>query len=304
MNETRQENMGAETLLATWLKTATEFWGSMARTWANGPDTSAASDTAATAENDAAQRAQESLQSALKTWLALSSLTSDPGTLDSQLKGVHGLPEVLSRLVQSGWNGYFQLQQQWLERVARIGKTTEAYKFEKLDQNVFALWNELYEKEFRQFLHLPKLGLTRFYQERAGRAVDEFNIFQAKVAEFLHIFFLPMEKSTKVMQDKITEMAEAGELPDDTKDYYQMWIKILEGHYMTLFKSPEYADAMAQALTALEDYKMTSEKVIEDFLEMFPVPTQKDMDELYREIYLLKKKVKALEKEKASSLTR
>ena len=72
MNETKQENTGAETLLATWLKTATEFWGSMARTWANGPDTSAASDTAAASEKEAAGRAQESLQSALKTWLALS----------------------------------------------------------------------------------------------------------------------------------------------------------------------------------------------------------------------------------------
>ncbi len=298
MNETKQENTGAETLLTTWLKTATEFWGSMARTWANGPDTSAAADTSAATEKDAAQRIKESLQSALKTWLALSTVMSDPGTLDAQLKGVQGLPEVMTRLVQTGWDGYFQLQRQWFQRAERIGKTTEAYKFENLDQNAFKLWNELYEKEFRQFLHLPQLGLTRFYQERVGRAVDEFNIFQAKLAEFLHIFFLPMEKSYKVMQDKLTEMAEAGELPDDSKAYYQMWIKILEGHYMTLFKSPEYADAMGQTLNALEDYKMTSEKVMEDILEMFPVPTQKDMDELYREIYLLKKKVKALEKEK------
>ena len=200
--------------------------------------------------------------------------------------------------MQSGWGGFFQLQQQWLQRAERIGKTTEAYTFENLDQNAFALWNELYEKEFRQFLHIPQLGLTRFYQERVGRTVDKFNIFQAKVAEFLHIFSLPMEKSHKVMQDKLTEMAEAGELPDDSKAYYQMWIKILEGHYMTLFKSPEFANTMGQTLNALEDYKISQEKVIEDILGMFPVPTQKDMDELYKEIYLLKKKVKALEKEK------
>ena len=298
MNETKQENTGTETLLATWLKTATEFWGSMARTWANGPDISAASDTAAASEKEAAGRTQESLQSALKTWLALSSVMSDPEGLEAQLKGVHGLPEVLSRLVQSGWDGFFQLQQQWLQRAERIGKTTEAYKFENLDQNAFALWNELYEKEFRQFLHIPQLGLTRFYQERVGRTVDKFNIFQAKVAEFLHIFSLPMEKSQKVMQDKLTEMAEAGELPDDSKAYYQMWIKILEGHFMTLFKSPEFANAMGQTLNALEDYKISQEKVIEDILGMFPVPTQTDMDELYKEIYLLKKKVKALEKKK------
>ena len=123
MNKTKQESTGAETLLAAWLKTATEFWGSMASTWANEPDPAAISDEAdndAESEKDATQRAQESLQSALKTWLALSSLMSDPGTLDAQLKGVHGLPEVLTRLVQSGWNGYFQLQQQWFQRAEMI----------------------------------------------------------------------------------------------------------------------------------------------------------------------------------------
>ncbi|MGD9286101.1 MAG: poly(R)-hydroxyalkanoic acid synthase subunit PhaE [Desulfobacterales bacterium] len=303
MNKTKQENTGAETLLATWLKTATDFWGSMARTWATGPDASAASDSTAGSEKQASERVQDSLQNALKTWIALSSVMSDPEALESQLKGVHGLPEVLTKLVQSGWNGYFHLQQQWLQRAERIGKTTEAYKFENLDQNAFALWNDLYEKEFRQFLHLPQLGLTRFYQERVGQAVDEFNIFQAKVAEFLHIFFLPMEKSHKVMQEKLTQMAEAGELPDDSKAYYQMWIKILEGHYMTLFKSSEYVSAMSQTLNALENYKMTTEKVLEDILRMLPVPNQKDMDELYKEIYLLKKKVKTLEKEKERATT-
>ena len=35
---------------------------------------------------------------------------------------------------------------------------------------------------------------------------------------------------------------------------------------------------------------------MEDMLSMFPVPKQKEMDELYREIYLLKKRIKALEK--------
>ena len=188
MNETKQENTGAETLLATWLKTTTEFWGSMARTWANRPDTSAASDTAAASEKEAAERAQESLQSALKTWMALSSVMSDPEALESQLKGVHGLPEVLSRLVQSGWDGYFQLQQQWLQRAERIGKTTEAYKFENLDQNAFALWNDLYEKEFRQFLHLPPAGANPLLSGKSrpgSRRIQHFPGQSSRISAYL-----------------------------------------------------------------------------------------------------------------------
>jgi polyhydroxyalkanoate synthesis regulator phasin len=75
-----------------------------------------------------------------------------------------------------------------------------------------------------------------------------------------------------------------------------MWIKILEGHYMTLFQSPEYVNILGNTLVSMSDFTAAKNEVIEDMLNMFPIPKQKDMDELYREIYLLKKRIKALEK--------
>ena len=37
-------------------------------------------------------------------------------------------------------------------------------------------------------------------------------------------------------------------------------------------------------------------EMLQDFVQMLPVPTQKDMDGLYKELYLLKKRIKQLEK--------
>jgi hypothetical protein len=75
-----------------------------------------------------------------------------------------------------------------------------------------------------------------------------------------------------------------------------MWIKTLEGHYMTLFRSTEYTQAMSKTINAMEDYTVARHEIVQDYLQMFPVPTNEDMDEVYKEIYELKKKVKALEK--------
>jgi len=93
-------------------------------------------------------------------------------------------------------------------------------------------------------------------------------------------------------------LADEGELPDKSKDYYQMWIKILEGHYMKLFQSPEYIQSLGNALGALGDFTAARHKIMEDLLQMMPIPTQTDMDELYKDIYLLKKRIKALERQK------
>jgi polyhydroxyalkanoate synthesis regulator phasin len=75
-----------------------------------------------------------------------------------------------------------------------------------------------------------------------------------------------------------------------------MWLKILEGHYMNLFKSKEYTDALHRTLNKLEDFLIAKNEAMRDFLQLLPVVTQKDMDEMYKEFHLLKKRVKALEK--------
>lgn len=290
MNEKEKELFDPKPVLESWLKTATDFWGSVLETW------SAASGKTDTSTKQEGSRAKKNLESALRSWKALSSAMSEPETGKSIFEGIRVLPDIVSKMTQTGWDGYLKLQQQWYERLLRTGQATEAYRFDNLDQDALSVWSEMYEKEFRRLLYMPQLGLTRFYQERANKALDQFNLLQAAMAEFLQILFLPMEKSIQVMQEKMAEMAEEGQMPETPKMYYQMWIKILEGHYMTLLKSPEYTSKMHTTLGAFENFVAAKNEILQDFLQALPVPTDRDMDELYQEIYLLKKRMREHEK--------
>ncbi len=280
-------------LMALWIQTASDFWGNMLRSW-GGPTSEGAAGTGT--DRTAKSRSQESLEAVLKTWQTLSSAASDPGAMDAISKLTHALPDVLQKMVMTGWQGYFQFQQQWLEKAGRVGKTTQAYSFENLEQETFKSWTQIYEDELRQFFAVPQLGLTRVYQERFNQALDRFNQFQNAFAEFLQMFYLPMEKSFKALQDEVNRLAEEGKLSEDYNTYYRLWIKILEGHYMTLYKSPEYVVVMSKTLNALEEYLQSRDAIIQDVLKVMAVPTQKDMDDLYQEIYHLKKKIRKLEK--------
>ena len=244
-------------------------------------------------------RVLESWQTTQKTWKTLFSILSEPDTIEAFFKGTSVVPEILVNKAQTGLNGFVQFQQQWLERSGKVGESTKAYAFENLDEDVLKVWNDLYEKEFRQFFNIPQLGLTRLYQEKMIQFVDKSNIFQTSLAKFLRLLSLPMEKSFQVMQEQLTELADEGQLPEDPKAYYQKWIKILEGHYMTLFQSPEYIQTLNNTLDALSEFSAAKKESLLDFLNLLPIPTHKEMDELYKEIYLLKKKVKTLEKEKS-----
>jgi hypothetical protein len=293
MSQDQQQKAGPEFLLGAWMKTATDFWGSMTEMWQS---TLATQQKSTSSQKNAKARPQELWDASFNIWQTMVSAYSTPETMDAAARGMHALPEIVLRMAKTGWEGYFHLQQQWLEKAGTIGSRTEAYKFEDLDRDTFRAWLEIYQKDFGQFLNIPQLGLTRSYQERINRAVDKFNLFQVEAAEFLYLFYLPLEKSLRVMGENFQELSQEGNLSDNFKDYYNMWIKILEGHYMTLFKSPEYTLALSKAINSVEDFIDARQELLADGLKALHIPTDKDMDELYKELYLLKKKVKALEK--------
>ena len=294
MTKEKDPNRDPEKLMSDWVKTAGDFWTTL---FQSGPDKGHPSPFRNADDNsDTGSRSQATMDASIKSFQVFYRSLFDPNVMESLLKGSGAMPEILAKMAQSALNGFLQIQQKWVERAGRIGKSTEAYKFEDLDENAFRAWTEIYEKEFKQFFNMPQLGLTRLYQEKMNRSVDKFTVFQSTFGEFLRLLYLPVSRSFTVMQEKLGRMVESETLPEDSKAYYQMWIKILEGHYMTLFQSPEYIQTLGKTLETMSAFTMARNDVLADTLNSLPIPKQKDMDELYQEIYLLKKRLKALEK--------
>lgn len=280
-----------ESSIFPWLKNATDMWINLAKTMPSGSDSALKTQTAVQ------NRFTQQLETNLNLLKSFSRMMSEPESASAAANSVSALPEILLKMAQSGFDAATQIQNHLMEKAGNIGKRTEAYNFDNLDQDVFRALTEIYEKELRQYLKIPPLGLTRFYQERFNEMVDKHNLFETTLAEFLSILYLPMEKSFKVLQEKLQEMAQEGHLPSDTKESYGMWLKILEGHYMNLFKSKEYTDALHRTLNKLNDFLIAKDDAMRDFLQLLPVVTHRDMDDMYKEFHLLKKRVKELEKQ-------
>jgi hypothetical protein len=282
-------------LYFSWMKTVGDFWQGAFKAWNSQPEAATSS-----TEKKASQspRFKDGLNKSMRAFQAAAAGMSEPEVLQSLFKGAGAMPDILARLAQSSLTGFLQVQHKLFESAGRIGKTAEAYQFEELDENIFRTWADLYEKEFKQFLNIPQLGLTRFYQEKGNQVLDKYMVFQNTLGEFSRLLTLPVHRSFAVLQEEIGLLAEKGELPEEGKVYYGMWIKILEGHYMTLFQSPEYIQSLGETLATLSDFTRARDDLIEDFLGTLPIPRQKEVDELYKEIYLLKKRIKALEKKR------
>lgn len=296
MTEMDSQGTHGEDLFSLWSQSMTDVWSGMLKLWAPPEKANKSKAKAApSARPGTAERMGAAAEVALKNWQALATAMSAPESIVSIFKGVGAMPEMLSKLSQSSLNAFLEMQQKTVERIGQLGEHVDAYSFSDIDENLFHAWNAIYEKEFSRFFQLPALGIAREYQERVSKTADAYNRYQVSLGEFMRLLTLPVGRSCTVLQEKIAEMAQEGELPEEGKTYYDMWIKILEGHYMTLFQTPEYMEALAQTLNNLSHFRNARNAVVEDLLQGLPIPTQSELDDLHEEIYRLKRRQRELE---------
>jgi hypothetical protein len=231
-----------------------------------------------------------------KIWYPIFLTLSEAKTREILLKEINMLPEIISKMAKTGWEAYDYLQQNLTERLGKTGKSAEAFKFEDLDQDMFKAWIDIYKEEIKQFLSIPQMGITSLYQERINQVVNKFNLFQSAIAEFSHVLSMNMEESFRIMQERMGKLKEEGKEPKDLKEYYLIWLKILENNNKDLLKSPQYTEIMNKTLVAMEDFLKARQDALQDVLQTIPVATKKEMDQLSKQIYLLNKQVKELTK--------
>jgi polyhydroxyalkanoate synthase subunit PhaE len=276
----------------SWLKAAMELWENMPRMQLD----ENTKYNFFSKQQDSSHQAQQTWDQGAKIADSFASMFSEPKNLEALCKTTGSISEFIMKMSKQVWEGYVEVQKNWTDRATLLSKHEKAFSFNELDHETFKNIREIYEKEFQKFFHIPQIGLNRSYQERANMAVDKYNLFQNSLSEFIYMFYVPLEQSTSVMQEKIKDMVEKGEFSDNYKEYYSIWIKILEAHYKEILQSSEYTEVMNKTIQSLIAYRNARDEIMYDILKNLPIPTNREMDEFYKEFYELKKKVRELSK--------
>jgi hypothetical protein len=212
------------------------------------------------------------------------------GLLDSLPKGMQKSLEIYQGLTET-W--FAVLNDIMEETLAGIMKSLENAP-DCRQEGALRAFLKAYTNSIQRLLKLPKIGLNRYYLEHLSQAADQLNLFTVTATEFSLLMMQPLESTLIKMQQQIREMADNGTYLREAKDYYALWIKILEGDYANLLRSPEYVRVFHNVLHTYLEFIALNEAVMEDSLKSLPVVTKKDMEAVYRENYELKKEIKAI----------
>ena len=289
--ENREQGFDQKSLFEGLFKTATDMMLSASQLYTGSMDSSSKS-----SENFADLNLMELFNSMAKTGEAVFSAWRDNNSAYEALNELNKLSEATLKMARSGMENYFSMQQEILKGLGQAGDSIESLQIDASKDNPFRAFLTDYESFFSKYLNMPKLGLLRNYEEKRDKAVDKYNFMLASVGEVFYLLYMPLARSIQLLQKKFEEMSNNGELPENPKDYYKMWINILEGDYMKLLQSEEFLNTAHRALNAFEDFNYEAQNLSSDILEYLPVPSQREFDELAYENYQMKKQIKKLSK--------
>ncbi|WP_071027146.1 poly(R)-hydroxyalkanoic acid synthase subunit PhaE [Peptoniphilus raoultii] len=160
----------------------------------------------------------------------------------------------------------------------------------------FNIWKENYDKTFAKLLNSPQFGIDRNQYENNMQTFDKFIKFINYFAELSLKLYKLVDDSTEEVIKESFNMIKEGKNSATFEEFYNYWRKKVSDNFDKLFYSDEFSKFLGNFVDSLTVLKKDLDKLIIEGLKNLPIPTNEDMDSLYKSVYELKKEVRQLKK--------
>ena len=172
------------------------------------------------------------------------------------------------------------------------------------DASAVATMFENLQKNFQKPMgDAMRAGMEDRERQRAQAMMEfagQYASFLSKQAEFQQLIHRAGREALEKALAKASDQAKQGEALDFDK-FFKIWVESNEDYYHQVFKSEEFAklqgDLLDAALKARERYNQSLETMLSDV----PVALKSELDEVYKMLHDLKRKVRDLEKQQKGS---
>lgn len=163
--------------------------------------------------------------------------------------------------------------------------------------NIFNNMLHAFDSTFGKTFRIPAVGKDREKIEQLLRTFDDFFVFLRKNIEYKQLMYLTGIDAMGKVIGRVAEKIKAGEELKRFEDFFNLWLEVNEKSYLALFKTEAFSKLQGELLEADMKARKRFFKLMELYLYDFPIALRSEMDDLYKTVYELKKKVKTLEKQ-------
>ncbi|HYA26482.1 MAG TPA: poly(R)-hydroxyalkanoic acid synthase subunit PhaE [Thermodesulfovibrionales bacterium] len=155
---------------------------------------------------------------------------------------------------------------------------------------------EAFDNTIGRIFHVPAVGKDREKIELLLRGFDDLTVYLAKNIEYQNMIYATGLSAFENVIATMAEKIEAGGEITKFDEFFDLWVNVNEKTYYALFRTEDFSKMQGELLEASVNVRKHFFKLMELNLYDFPIAVRSEMDDLYKTVYEMKKKVKGLEK--------
>ena len=151
---------------------------------------------------------------------------------------------------------------------------------------------EMYHEIIGKYLAAPQFGIPREALQQINSAITAYHKFLGTAGDFFIMFSTPLKKSMDILQQAIKDRERTDEGFKSAKEIYNFAVKIFDKECDDWLKSPAGVQCVVNMVDKYLDYRKKLNPVKDIWFKSLSIPTKREMEDVYRGIYDLKKKTR------------
>jgi polyhydroxyalkanoate synthase subunit PhaE len=167
-------------------------------------------------------------------------------------------------------------------------------------ENITNSYNQMYSQMQTSMAPLTKLfgnNSNMMAMETMKDLTEMMAAYNTKNNQMQYMMYTTGMKAMDEVSENMYAKVKNGEDVKEFADVYKNWLNTNDKHFVALFETPEYSKLMSEVSALQLNLKGKMEKQVEKSLEKLPLVNRTEMDELYKTVQTLKKRIASLEKE-------
>lgn len=152
------------------------------------------------------------------------------------------------------------------------------------------------ERTIGRLLQVPSLGFTREHNDRVAKTLDSWLHLCRTSFECRLALGAVWVRALEELVAELESLSAKGESVRTLPDLLALWTEVGERAMVEDLGSDEYARVQGRFLNAAMAFRLREREMVEPLFQASHIPTRREMEEVTRGIYELRKEVRRLER--------
>jgi hypothetical protein len=193
--------------------------------------------------------------------------------------------------MMKNWNT-FNSQNNWMKQF-QMPDSSEMFS------NVMSNYNNMYESTQQLFAPMFRMmtpNATKESMDAFSSLANKMIQFNIRFAEMQYMTYTTGSKAMQKVAERMQEITSKGEDFKGMNALYTEWMNTSDKVFVKLFESEAYSKVQAEVASLQHNIKIEAEAIMEKMMAKIPVVTRTEMNDNYKTMHDLKKRVNELEK--------